>query len=76
MADDRSSGLGTLPSSFGLFEAVASHVEFQYDAVVDQAVNGRRGRHRVLEDALPFREGQVARDHDAPSFVTLGEQRE
>jgi len=37
----------------------------------------RRGRgHGVLEDLLPFRERQIAREDDAASFVTLGQQSE
>ena len=42
---------------------------------MNQAVDGRRRGHRVFEDPLPLRERKVARDHEAASFVTVGQQR-
>ncbi len=44
--------------------------------MVHEAVDGCRSGHRVLEDALPLGEGQVAGDHDAAAFLALGQQRE
>ena len=45
----------------------------QDHAVVDQPVDRRRRHHRVLEDRLPARERQVARQHHAPALVALGQ---
>jgi len=44
--------------------------------VVDQAVDGRGGRHGVLEDLFPLAERQVAGQQHAAPFVTLGQKRE
>jgi len=44
--------------------------------VVHEAVDGRRGSHGILEDAVPFAEGQVARDEQRPALVALCHQRE
>ena len=41
-----------------------------------QAVDGRGGRQRVLENALPLRERKVAGQHDAAAFVAFCQQRE
>jgi len=44
--------------------------------VMDQTVDrGGRG-HWVLEDLLPLRERQIARQQHAATFVTLGQERE
>ena len=59
-----------------LLESIARNVEFQDDAVVYEPVDRRGRRHGVLEDLLPFRKRQIAREDDAASFVTLGQQRE
>ena len=44
----------------GRLSAVAGQVQFQDYGVVDQAVDGCRGGHGVLEDGLPLRKRQVA----------------
>lgn len=43
---------------------------------MDEAVDGRRRRHRVLEDAVPLAEDQVARDEHRPALVALRHQGE
>ena len=59
-----------------LLESIARDIELQDDAVVHEPVDHRGRRHGVLEDLLPFRERQIACEHDTSSFVTLGQQRE
>ena len=44
--------------------------------MVHQAVDGGGGGHRLLEDALPFAEDQVAGDHHRAALVALGEEGE
>lgn len=41
-----------------------------------EAIDGGGGGHRILEDAVPLAENEIARNHHALSFVTLGEERE
>src|SRR5581483_10913538 len=55
---------------------VARHVQLDNDAVIHQPVDRRRRRHRVLEDRLPPRERQVARQQHTPPLVPLRQQRE
>jgi hypothetical protein len=38
----------------GLLDSIARDVQLENHAVVHQAVNGRRRRHGVLEDAFPL----------------------
>ena len=55
--------IGCLPCFFcllGLFRSIAGDVEFQDHTVMHEPVDGRRGRHRILEDVFPTRERQVA----------------
>ena len=40
------------------------------------SVDGGRGGHRVLEDAVPLREDEVAADEHAPTLVPLGKEGE
>jgi hypothetical protein len=40
--------------------------------MVDDAVNGGQGGHRVFEDALPFGKDEVGRDRHAAPFVPFG----
>ena len=54
----------------------AGNVELQDDGVVDQPVDRGGGRHRILEDALPVAEHQVAGDQHRASFIALGNQGE
>ena len=42
--------------------------------MVDQPVYRRRGRHRVLEDALPLRERQIADQHDAAADLEYAKE--
>ena len=44
--------------------------------MVDQPVDRRRRGHRVFEDLFPFREREVAGEHDASALVPLRQQRE
>jgi len=56
--------------------AVALHVELEDDGVVDQAVDGGSGGHRVLEDSVPGAEHEVRGDHQRPALVALREESE
>src|SRR5207244_8040096 len=69
-------GLTPLLGLLGLLRAVARQVQLDDHAVVDQPVDRRRGRHRILEDRLPARKRQVARKQHAATLVTLRQQRE
>src|ERR1700687_5760086 len=60
----------------GLLQPVAWDVEFHDDAVMDQAVDGRRRRHRVFEDPLPFGERQVAGQQHTATLIAFSQQRE
>ncbi|MBA7580894.1 hypothetical protein ES708_22792 [subsurface metagenome] len=42
---------------------------------MDQAIDSGRSGHGVFEDFLPFREGQVATDHDTGPFIAVGQKR-
>jgi len=44
--------------------------------VVDEAIDGGRGGHRVLEDAVPLAEHEVAGDDERAAFVALGHEGE
>jgi len=46
--------------AFGLFQPVAGNIQLDDDAVMYELVDSRRRGHRVFEDALPFRKGQIA----------------
>ena len=48
-----------LTTLLGHSGAVAGHVEFKDDRVVDHPVDGRRRGHWVGKDALPLREDQI-----------------
>lgn len=53
---------GLCLSNLGLLcclHPVAGDIQLQDDAVVNEAVDGRRRDHRVLEDHVPLRERQV-----------------
>ena len=47
---------GTLLSGF---RSDAGSGELEHDGVMHDAIDGRRGGHRILEDLVPFREHQV-----------------
>ena len=44
--------------------------------MVDESIDGGHRRHRVFEDALPLRKGQIAGDHDAAALVAMRQQIE
>src|ERR1700758_1490846 len=56
--------------------AIAGRIELKDDGVVHQAVDGGSRGHRLLEDAFPFAEDQIAGDHHRVPLVTLSDQRE
>ena len=58
----------------GLFDSIARDIQFEDHAMMHEAVNRRCCRHRIFEDALPLREGQVARDQNTAPFVPLCQQ--
>ena len=60
----------------GGFDPVAGDVELEDDAVMDQAVDGRGGGHRVFEDLFPLAEGQVAGEEHAAAFIAFGQEGE
>src|SRR5437867_1175298 len=41
-----------------------------------ETIDGRGGRHGVLEDSVPLTEDEVARDEHGAALVALGHQRE
>src|SRR5712672_4407437 len=55
-----------------LIDADAGSGHLEDHAVVDDAVDGGGGGHRILEDPVPLAEHQVARDDHRASFVALG----
>ena len=63
-------------SFLGFLEAVAFDVEFEDDAVVDEAVDGGHGGHGIFEDLLPLRKRQIAGDHDAAALIAMRQQVE
>mgnify|MGYP001209608559 CR=1 FL=1 len=66
-----------MTSLLGFFQPEAGHLfEFEDDAVVYQAVDGRGGGHLVLEDFVPLGKGQVAGEHDRATLIAVGEQVE
>ena len=46
--------------SFGFFQTVTGYVQLDDHRVVDQPIDRRSSRHRILEDLFPLRERQVA----------------
>src|SRR3954471_1192399 len=68
----------SLGGAFGLclVDADAGSGHLEDHAVVDDAVDGGGGGHRILEDPVPLAEHQIARDDHRASFVALGEKRE
>ncbi len=53
--------------------AVEGH-QIQNDAVVDHAIDGRHGAHRILENALPFTEDEICTDQHRFAFIALGQK--
>ena len=60
----------------GGLQAITGDVQLPDHAVMDQAVDRGRRRHGILEDLLPLRKRQVARQQDAATLVAFGQQRE
>src|SRR5215813_15303766 len=56
--------------------SVTRQIQLQNHAVVDQAIDRRRCRHRIFEDSLPLAKNKVTREQHASSLVTMGQQRE
>ena len=56
--------------------ALAAPGELQDHRVVNDAVDGGRRGHRVLEDPVPLAEHEVAGDHERPPLVALGHEGE
>ena len=63
-------------SLLGLLGPDAWTVELEDDGVVDDAVDGGGGGHRVFEDLVPLAEDQVAGDDHGASLVALGHESE
>jgi hypothetical protein len=57
---------------FCVFGAVAFPVELKDRGMVDDPINGRRCRHGILEDLVPFAEDQIRGDHQAPALGAVG----
>src|SRR6266540_1152945 len=62
-----------LVTGFPGTEAVHAH-QIQDDRVVHDAIDGRHGRHRIFENAVPVRKDEVCRDGHAAPFVPLGQE--
>ena len=60
---------------FGLLQAVAWQVQFQNDAVMNQAVNGSRRGHGVFKNLLPLGKGQIACQHHRATLIAIRQQR-
>jgi hypothetical protein len=58
------------------FHLVARQIQFQNHAVVNQAIDGRGGRHRSFEDSFPFAKDEIAGQEYAPAFIALSQQSE
>ncbi len=58
------------------FQSIAGQVELQDHAVMHDAIYGGGCGHRILEDAFPVAEGEVAGNQDAATFVAFGQQVE
>ena len=59
-----------------LFKPVAGNIQFDDDAVMNQAVDSRGCSHRIFEDSFPFRKGKIAGQQDTPSLITFRQQCE
>ena len=59
-----------------LVRAIAVHGHhIQNDGVMDHAVNGSHGGHRIFENAFPFAEHQIRGDHHRFAFIALSQER-
>lgn len=59
---------------FGMLQPVAGDVQFDDNAVMHQAIDRGRCGHRILKDALPFGEWQVAGEQNTASLLALCQQ--
>lgn len=63
---------------FGLlcrFHTETRHVQFDDHAVMHEAIDRCCGRHRILEDLVPFAESEIARQQHASAFVAFCKER-
>src|SRR6185312_11887238 len=60
----------------GLVRSEAGTGELQDDRVMHEAVDGGRGGHGILEDAVPLAENEVRGDDDGPPLIALCEKGE
>src|SRR5437588_13001592 len=44
--------------------------------MMDQTINSSHSSHRIFEDAFPFTENEIRRDHDGFAFIALSKERE
>src|SRR5262245_60244727 len=58
------------------FHSITRQIQLQDHAVMDQAIDRRRRRHRIFEDSLPLAENKIAREQHASSLVTVRQERE
>jgi len=54
---------------FGGDHSLALAGKLEDNTVMNQSVDGRHGGHGVVEDFVPFGEGQVGGDHERPALV-------
>jgi AraC-like DNA-binding protein len=64
-----------LAATFRVLGPEAGDIKLQQHGMMDQAIDRRRRRHLIAEDAIPLREDQIARDEDGSSLIAFGEQR-
>ena len=63
-------------SLLGLLGSNAGSVKFENDGVMDDAVDGCGGGHRIFEDLVPLTEDQIAGDDHGAPLVALGHESE
>ncbi len=61
----------------GGLSAIAFHMHhIQNHRVMDHAIDGRHGGHRIFEDALPFTENQIGGNHDGFALIAFSQEGE
>jgi len=60
----------------GLVDANADARHLEDHGVVDGAIDGSSGGHRILEDPVPLAEHEIAGDDHGAALVPLGEERQ
>ena len=63
-------------SLLGLLGSNAGSVKFENDGVMDDAVDGCGGGHRVFEDLVPLTEYQITGDDHGSPLVALSHESE